>query len=93
MVEGDLSTRRKFSCKGNTIDTKLLQNLDQLMLEKCEHSDKSIWVLNQLLCTGATTIHQGSMKSQTPSTIDSDLEDATRMKLERSPNPELHWAS
>ena len=61
---GDLTDRTRFTCKGYTPNHQLIQDVDQLMTEKWESSEKSLWTMNQKLYTGASTVYKCSQKDQ-----------------------------
>ena len=56
---GDFKARTRFTCKGCNLDHQLIQDIEQLMVEKWESSEKSLWAMNQIytqgprLCTNA----------------------------------------
>ena len=57
----DFTARTKFTCKEYTMDH---QDIDQLMVGKWESSEKSLWAINQILYTGASTVYKSSQKDQ-----------------------------
>ena len=53
---GDLSGRAKPSCKGILVPQQLLRAVDDLIVEKYDEGEQSLWRLNCLVYAGAVVI-------------------------------------
>ena len=64
-AKGDFSFRELISYKSRTPTADLLSDLDQLMVEKWEQSDKTLWVLNQIIYAAAKAAYKKQAKRGT----------------------------